>query len=76
MLHPVGDAHRTGNVGGGVLLEKSVLLKPALISWKATLPMLMGAAAGLPWSTVVQASVNPAPLLSLTVTSSFVGVGL
>ena len=71
-----GLAQRIGNACGGALLDQSVLIRPAVVSWNETVPMLSGASAGLPWPSVVHASTNDVPLLSLTVTFSFVGVVL
>ncbi len=58
------------------MLDQSVLTSPAVVSWNATVPWLTWAAGGLPSSSVVHASSNVLPACSLTVTFSFVGVGL
>src|SRR5207247_3176271 len=67
---------RIGNCAGGGLLDQSVLISPLELSWKATVPTLTEASSGFGGSRswVVQASVNAAPFVSLTVTFSFVGV--
>jgi hypothetical protein len=74
--HWLTVAHRIGKPSGGALLPQLVLIRPEFVSWKETVPMLVGAAAGLPSSCVVHASVNDGPFDSLTVTFSLVGVVL
>ena len=76
LLQPETTAQRTGNAGGGGVLDQSVFSRPAEVSWKATVPMLVGALDALPCSSVVHARVKAGPLCSLTVTFSFVGVVL
>ena len=76
LLHCVGAAQRIGNVGGGGLLDQSVLTRPEAVSWNAISPRLTGAAGSFPCSSVVQESVNWSPFWSLTVTFSLVGVVL
>ncbi len=46
------------------------------VSANETVPLLVGAPVGLFWPSVVQASVKALPFVVLTVTFSFVGVGL
>ena len=69
-------AQRIGKPGGGGLLVQFRLTRPAGVSWNETVPLLAGAAAGLFWPSVVQAKVKALPFVVLTVTFSFVGVGL
>lgn len=75
-MHAKSAAQRMGKLGGGGLLDQSVLRNPAAVSWKEIVPTLSGASGGLPWSSVVHARVKVFARCSLTVTSSFVGVGL
>ena len=73
LLQPLIGGHSTGKSVGGGFDDQSVLMSPAVVSWKATVPTLVGASAGLSWPTVVQASVNERPDCSFTVTFSFTG---
>ena len=58
------------------MLVQFELASPLGVSTKETVPLLVGAVVGLPWPSVVHASVKAPPFVVLTVTFSFVGVGL
>ena len=74
--HELSDGQRIGKADGGGLLDQSLLTSPKFVSWNATLPMLVGASSGLPWSLVVQSRVKLEPFVLSTVTFSSVGVVL
>ena len=76
MPQPVGWGQSTGKVDGAGVLVQFVFTRPAVVSWNDTVPALTTASGGFFRPSVVQASVNASPFCSLTVTFSFVGVGL
>ncbi len=76
LLQPPICGHRMGKSGGGGLLDQSVLMSPAVVSWKAMSPKLRGASPELPRSFVVQEKTKDLFFCSLTVTFSLVGVPL